>query len=104
MKMSSLKRLAVGTVIAAVVLGGSALAYGAVMPSRPSMNAQLSAALAADPGTDPGAQGTAPSKADRRGARRGVKGRLGAVVHGDLIVRAKDGTFQSVTIDRGKVQ
>src|SRR3954453_22238471 len=114
MKMSSLKRFAVGAVMAAVVLGGGALAYGAVMPARSSVDAQLSAALAADPGTDPGAQGTAPSqadrRADRRAARRGGKAglgaglRLGAVAHGDIIVRTKDGTFQSVAIDRGKVQ
>jgi hypothetical protein len=110
MNKSSLKRFAVGAVIAAVVLGGGALAYGAVLPARSSVDAQLSAALAADPGSDPGAQGTAPSQADRRAARRGGKAglgaglRLGAVAHGDLIVRTKDGTFQSVTIDRGKVQ
>src|SRR5207248_2933369 len=29
-------------------------------------------------------------------------GVLGRVVHGDLIVRGKDGTFESVTYDRGK--
>src|SRR4051794_1589012 len=110
MNKSSLKRFAVGAVIAVVVWGGGALAYGAVRPARWSVDAHLPAALAADPGTDPGAQGTAPSKAERRAARRGAKAglgaglRLGAVAHGDLIVRTKDGTFQSVTIDRGKVQ
>src|SRR4051812_48214319 len=146
-KKWSMKRLAATAVVAVVVLGGGALAYGAAMPARSSVDAQLSAALAADPGTDPGAGSQPSSAADARqaarqavqacrqqhagdraalrqclldvkqqfagqlrdragvGARLGVKGAgVGPVVHGDLVVRAKDGTFQTVTVDRGKVQ
>jgi hypothetical protein len=142
----SVKRMAVVAVVAAVVLGGGALAYGAAMPARSSVDGQLAAALAVDPGTDPGGQASTNADArqaarqavqdcrqqhaaDRAGLRQcllavkqqfaaqlkdrgagrlvgglGPKAGVGRVVHGDLVVRTKDGSFETVTVDRGKVQ
>lgn len=77
------KRNAAILAVAGLVLGGGAIAYAEGSPSRPTVSAQAS---------NNSAQGQAHARP--RLARR--------VVHGDLIVRGKDG-FQNVTVDRGKL-
>ena len=82
-----LKRNLAVLVLAAVVLGGGALAW-----------AQTSDGSSSAPTVTPTTQ-QAPDGNGRQGGRRA--GLLRRVVHGDLIVRGKDG-FQNVTYDRGK--
>lgn len=106
-----LKRNVAIVLVAALVLGGSALALAQGGPPRPT----------AEPG---GKQGGADRQArrwalrqclDRAGqdeeARRRCQAEHGKVgpgvlrraVHGDLIVRGEDGSFQTVAFDRGMV-
>ena len=81
-----LKRNLAVLVLAAVLLGGGALAW-----------AQTSDGSSSTPTVAPTAQ-QAPNGQGRQGRRAGI---LRRVVHGDLIVRGKDG-FQNATYDRGK--
>src|SRR5712691_3388658 len=76
-----LKRMA-AVLVGTLVLAGGAYAY-ADTPSTVPSTAPASAPAAAHPGYD-------------------HRGPLRRVVHGDLIVRTKDG-FENVTVDRGKV-
>jgi hypothetical protein len=76
-----LKRTA-AVLVGTLVLAGGAYAY-ADTPSTAPSTAPASAPAAAHPGYD-------------------HRGPLRRVVHGDLIVRTKDG-FENVTVDRGKV-
>ena len=82
-----LKRNLAVLILAAVLLGGGALAW-----------AQTSDGSSSAPTVTPTTQ-QAPDGNGRQGGRRA--GLLRRVVHGDLIVRGKDG-FQNVTYDRGK--
>ncbi|MEY2476074.1 MAG: hypothetical protein QOG87_1389 [Actinomycetota bacterium] len=57
----------------------------------------------AGPG-DPPAQAaatTTTTSGPKAGGRPGAMGPVGHAVHGDLIVRTKDGTFETVALDRG---
>jgi hypothetical protein len=85
-----LKRNLAVLVLAAVLLGGGAFAW-----------AQTSDGSSSAPTVTPTAQ-QAPNQPGRNG-RQGGRGAgiLRRVVHGDLVVRGKDG-FQNVTYDRGK--
>ncbi len=78
--------------LAVLVLVGALLAGGAYAWAQTS-------------DTSPAAPTTTAAKSGQQapaaGRRAGAKGLLRRVVHGDLIVRAKDG-FQNVTYDRGK--
>ena len=76
-----LKRMA-AVLVGTLVLAGGAYAY-ADTPSTAPSTAPASAPAAAHPGYD-------------------HRGPIRRVVHGDLIVRTKDG-FENVTVDRGKV-
>ena len=120
-----LKRNLALLVLAAVMLGGGAYAWAQTSdtsPSAPSTTAPGGAApnrraamqqcLQQNGVTDPRSATPDQRKAVRQcvqqnGPKRGPgngpgPGVLGRVVHGDLIVRSKDGTFQNVTYDRGK--
>ena len=74
--------------IAAVLVAALGLAGGATAWAQ------------ADP-EDPAAQGAEGEEGRRRG--RGHHHVLGRAIHGDLIVRGEDGTWQNVTVDRGTV-
>jgi hypothetical protein len=87
-----IKRHLAGLVVAAVVAGGGAAAWASAPDSTP---AQPSTAAAGKP--SPAAAPNAKGKRARGGAM------VRRTVHGDLIVRGKDG-FQNVTLDRGTVQ
>ena len=89
-----LKRNLAVLVLAAVVLGGGALAWAQTSDGSPSAPTVTSGAAAAQQGP------SQPGQPNRPG-RQGRAGILRRVVHGDLIVRGKDG-FQNVTYDRGK--
>lgn len=79
------KRNVAIALVAAVVLGGGALALAQGEPDRPS--------------TEPG---PAAGPVHRRaGGRAG--GPLRRAVHGDLVVRGEGGKFETVTFDRGEV-
>lgn len=82
-----IKRHLAGLVVAALVAGGGAAAWASA-PSGDSAKADTAAS-------------TAPAKHDRKD---GAGPLVRRTVHGDLIVRGKDGTFQNVTVDRGTVQ
>jgi len=84
-----LKRNAAVATVAVLVLGAGAYAWAQGSPSRPTTS---TTAAPAD---------GRPNRPARPG-RAGRAGLLRRVVHGDLIVRGKDG-FQNVTYDRGKV-
>jgi hypothetical protein len=85
-----LKRNLAILVLALTVLGGGAYAWAQTSDTSPSA---------------PTTQATAPSGQQAPAAKQGRQGRargiLQRVVHGDLVVRGKDG-FQNVTYDRGK--
>ena len=84
-----LKRNLAILVLAGTLLGGGAYAWAQTSDGSPSA-----------PTTQPPKSGQQAPAA--QGARRGREnGYLKRVVHGDLIVRGKDG-FQNVTYDRGK--
>lgn len=82
-----IKRHLAGLTVAALIAGGGAAAWAAA-PSAPA------------------AQPAAQSQQQPEGqqGKRGGAGLARRAVHGDLIVRAKGGTFQNVTLDRGTVQ
>jgi hypothetical protein len=82
-----LKRNLAVLVLTGAVLGGGAFAWAQTGDSSPT-----------PPTTATSAQ-QAPAQQGQRGQR--ANGILRRVVHGDLIVRGKDG-FQNVTYDRGK--
>jgi hypothetical protein len=88
-----LKRNVVVLTIVAVVLGVGAYAWAQGEPERPTTTAEGSQT-----------ERVRPERRLRRGlegrqARRGARSRA---VHGDLIVRGKDG-FQNVSFDKGEV-
>jgi len=85
-----LKRNLAILVLAGTLLGGSAYAWAQTSDGSPSAPTTQSTSTAA-----PTAQQAGP----RQGRR--ANGYLKRVVHGDLIVRGKDG-FQNVSYDRGK--
>jgi hypothetical protein len=91
-----LKRNIAILTIAVVVLGTGALAWAKGAPERPTTSTAEPSRAQPD---------RAPAKAERR-ARRGPARRArrlgGRAVHGDLIVRGKDG-FENVTFDKGDV-
>ena len=89
-----LKRNLAVLVLGAVLLGGGALAWA--QTSDGSSSAPTVAPTAQQAPDQPGNQ--AGNQPGRKGGRAGI---LRRVVHGDLIVRGKDG-FQNVTYDRGK--
>jgi hypothetical protein len=82
-----IKRHLAGLTVAALVAGGGAAAWAAA-PDGSSA------------GT-PAPSQAAKNRPGRAGARGGMAGIAGRVVHGDLIVRGKGGTFENVTLDRG---
>lgn len=101
------KHAAVLVVAGLVVCGGAAAgAYAADAPSRPTVSLDQAAQAASADGL--GAQTPADSQAGAQaGVRLGRRGRAGMAllrrtVHGDLVVRTKDG-FQHVAYDRGKL-
>jgi hypothetical protein len=106
--------------VAGLVVGGGAVAWAEGAPARPTVTvdpatkAQLKTCLQqaranqdkaaaqkcfADAGVTPGHKGA--GGAGRGGGGGGDTLGAGRMVHGDLIVQAKDGTFQHVTVDRG---
>ena len=84
-----LKRNAAVLVLAAVLLGGGAFAW-----------AQTSDGSSSAPTVAPTGQ-QAPNGQGRQGRQGRRAGILRRVVHGDLILRGKDG-FQNATYDRGR--
>jgi hypothetical protein len=117
------KRHLAGLIVAAVVAGGGAAAVAAAPgASTGDTSGGTTTTAAARPGKEQVQQcrkdhqaGQTPSDACKA-LREQVKGRkagpgrpaaagvLGRVVHGDLVVRGKDGTFENVTVDKGVVQ
>ena len=84
--LQHLKKHVAAITIAGVVLGGGAIAYAADQPTRPKV----------------GVAATGGAGKARTGKGAKAEGILKRVVHGDLVVRGKDG-FQNVTYDRGSV-
>jgi len=82
-----LKRNLAVLVLAVTLVGGGAVAWAQTSDSSPSKPT------------------TAPNGQTRQGVPKGRNARaagiLGRVVHGDLVVRGKDGHFENVTYDRG---
>jgi len=117
-----LKRNLALLVLAATMLGGGAYAWaqtGDSSPSAPSTTAPggapdrraamqqcLQQSGVTDPKSATPDQRTAVRQCiQQNGVTKGGRpgpGVLGRVVHGDLIVRGKDGGFENVTYDRGK--
>jgi hypothetical protein len=109
--LSLMKKHAAALVVAGLGLGGGAAAYAADSPSRPTVSLDQAAAAASPDGLGSlGSQAGAGAQAGVESGRRGRAGRarraemalLRRTVHGDLVVRTKDG-FQHVTYDRGKL-
>jgi hypothetical protein len=115
--MNVLKRNFAVVLIAGLVVGGGAFAWAQSDTAGPSLDATVTAPAGdktqlracvqqarqakdraaaqkcfADAGVTPGKAG-----------RAGKAGVLGRVVHGDLVVRGKQGAFEKVTIDKGTV-
>jgi hypothetical protein len=86
-----IKRHLAGLTVAALLAGGGAAAFAAAPTSSSSPEGGSTPAAAS------GDQ--RPQRPRRPGA--GIEARA---VHGDLIVRGEDGTFDNVTMDRGIVQ
>ena len=86
-----LKRNIVILTIAVVVLGTGAYAWAQGAPERPTTSTLQPGS--AQPGAGPGAAGRAARRARRFAGR---------AVHGDLIVRGRQG-FANVTFDKGDV-
>jgi hypothetical protein len=89
-----LKRNVVVLTILAVVLGAGAYAWAQAEPERPTTTADTPNARRVRP------DGALKERLARRRAHRRAGPRR--AIHGDLIVRGKDG-FQNVTFDKGEV-
>jgi hypothetical protein len=76
--------------VAAIGLSAGAVGLASAGPGDPP--AQAAATTTTAPG---------PAKGRPAGPKGGHIGALGRAVHGDLIVRGKDGAFEEVTFDRG---
>ena len=87
------KNVAVATV-ALGVAGGGAYALAQTAPDRPSVGAATDAAMASL--ADTGAP-TTPNAAEHPNRRALLR----RSVHAELVVRGRDGTFQTVDIDKG---
>lgn len=103
---SILKRNFAIATVALVVVGGGAIAAAQDAPPRSQVTAQQPETPQADAPNEapqPDARVEAPQPdARRKHHRRGPEmGILGHAVHGQLIVRTKDGAFEEVTFDRG---
>ncbi|HVW35429.1 MAG TPA: hypothetical protein VHL53_23055, partial [Acidimicrobiia bacterium] len=85
--MSRTRRTVIAGLIVATGLGTAGIAYAASQPADPSIAVVRAAATGA----------RAPAAA---GGRAGI---LKGAIHGDLLVRAKDGSTRTVTFDRGTV-
>jgi hypothetical protein len=108
------KRHLAGLIVAAVVVGGGATAWAAApdassgstpsAPSRPTKEQVKACRDAKQAGQEPSAE---CRQLRQQAGRRGRPGPGDAIerrmVHGDLIVRGKDGTFENVTVDKGTV-
>jgi hypothetical protein len=92
--LQHLKKHIAAITIAGVVLGGGAIAYAADQPTGPKVGNTPSASAGA-------AANAAPNGKRAKGPRAGG-GVLKRIVHGDLVIRGKNG-FQNVTYDRGSV-
>jgi hypothetical protein len=79
-----IKRHLAGLVVAAVVAGGGAAAMAAP-----------------DGGSAPNPAAPGAARARNQAKPRPDGPLMGRVVHGDLIVRGKDGTFENATVDKG---
>ncbi len=88
-----IKRHLAGLVVAALVAGGGAAAY-ATAPEHSQ-----------DSGAKPAPAAEQNAKPDRRHGQKQPGGALlRRAVHGDLIVKGRDGQFENIAIDRGVVQ
>ena len=102
---STLKRNVAAAAVAVAVLGGGAAAVAAEGPSRPTLAAEGEVRAR---GAQAAPAAEAPEGAEGRPGRPGHPGRPGQrlarrAVHGDLIVRGKEGEFENVTFDRGRL-
>lgn len=92
--LSTMKKNVAIATVALGVLGGGAYAVAQTAPARPSLDGVAS--IAASTVADTGSAASAP-----KAAGLGRRALLRRTVHAELEVRAKDGTFQTVDIDRG---
>jgi len=99
LKRNVLQRNVVMFTIAFVVLGVGAYAWAQGEPERPTTTTE---APAADGARSERRLGRPQRVHQRRQQGAGVAGRAGRAIHGDLIVRGRDG-FENVTFDRGEV-
>ncbi|HEX2849596.1 MAG TPA: hypothetical protein VHN98_03550 [Acidimicrobiales bacterium] len=91
--LSTLKKNVAIATVALGVMGGGAYALAQTTPARPSLDNVSNAAVATLADTTPGATSTATPRARRALLRRSV--------HAELVVKAKDGSFQTIDIDKG---
>jgi hypothetical protein len=94
---TAMKRNLAFVIVAATIAGGGAVAYANGAPERPVLAAATSTAAAPE-SQSPAANG--PGRANRPERRHAI----GRAVHGDLVVRTKDGKFESVTFDKGTIK
>jgi hypothetical protein len=118
------KRHLAGLIVAAVIAGGGAVAMASAAPESTggtSVGATSSTTAPARPSKEQVQkcreehQAGQPPSAECQKLREQAKNRgqaknrpggalLRRTVHGDLIVRGKDGTFENITVDKGTVQ
>src|SRR5688572_12937262 len=104
-----MKRNVAVVVVTAVVLGAGAVAWAQEAPPDPQTGDPAPTAPAPGPGEGQGeGQGDGERRPGPGRKHRGHHGPAGVLghraVHGELIVRAEDGTFEEVTFDRGIVR
>jgi len=92
-----IKRHLAGLTVAALIAGGGAAAFAAAPES--GSNNTSAGTNTASPQAPAGANGGREGRAGRPGANI-----VGRAVHGDLVVRGKDGGYENVSIDKGIVQ
>ena len=109
---SMIKRHLAGLIVAAVVAGSGVAAVAAPgddtgsAPQRPAKEQVKACREAHQAGQEPTEEcKQLRQKAARRGRKAGPGDVvLGRAIHGDLIVKNKDGEFENVTFDKGIVQ
>ena len=99
--LTFVKRNIAAVIVAATVMGLGAVAWAQETPDPTVGGPAVSEAQEAP--NVPDGDRPHPGPMGRMGRRHHGPGPMGRAVHGDLIVRTKDGTFENVTFDKGQV-